>query len=125
MVYWLYVIHFADSFQIPFSFMFYLRMSKFVYPVDFNSNNILITHLLSIERPGFVKLHDMFQHKVPQSNEINFRLAAVLFIIHKPFHDVVGRIENSCAIETCIANVWKNFVLCSLSHPWHNELVTL
>ena len=83
-------------------------MSKFVYPVDFNSNHILITHLLSIERPGFLQLHDMFQHKASQSNEINFRLAAMPFIIHKPFHDVVGRIESSCVIQTCVANVRTN-----------------
>ena len=64
---------------------------------------IITTHMLSIERAGWPKLHDMFkardaktrQRKFPVGFPLSVWAITLLFSI---FHDVVANIESKCVI---------------------------
>ena len=67
--------------------------------------NIVATHLLSIERTDWPKLHDMFkardanlwQREFPEGFPVEVSALNSIFI--NIFRDAVARIENRCVIK--------------------------
>ena len=65
----------------------------------------ITTHLLSMERSDWPKLHDMFKASDAKTWQCKFpvgfpvRVCALNLLFINIFHDVVARIESKCVIE--------------------------
>ena len=106
-----------------------------------HSCNLITTHLLSIERVDWLKLHDMFNARDTKSKQWYFPVefpvgvyALNSFFINI-FYGVVARIESRCVIKsiTCIVGLlipsilrWKTALAvkrsCNFSREKSNEL---
>ena len=66
---------------------------------------ILTTHLLSIERADWTKLHDMFKARDAEANQREFpvgvpvRVCASNLLLFNIFLDIIVRIESRCVIK--------------------------
>ena len=76
-----------------------------LHPRDTSSSTGLTTHLLSIERADWPKLHDMFkardaivwQREFPVGFPVE--VSALNSLVINIFHNVVARIESRCVIK--------------------------
>ena len=99
----------ADGWEGPFLLLQrtnYYSSHWYWLTYDVWSDNVLTTHLLSVERVNWPKLHDMFKARDAKVWQREFpvwflvEVSALNSTFIKIFHDLVARIESKCVIKT-------------------------